>query len=247
MDPTLHPQSTLNRSSADRQSRYSRQEADAQAKHSWRPTQTAPRSHAYAAEAQFTQDSISVLNCAAGGSARLQGLGPMVDFKDRSLASHLKRNARSNRGGMYQWLWDNQAAVAKGLAHHQAGWDAVIERMTAAGVAGRHGAKPNRSSTVRVWALVCRDKAAAEAGAVERKPIPRKVNRSPRDNTAPMAATASPRGQVAVPARPNSPFAPNATTLATPARGRPSPEEAQEIARRQLDPRGRYLPPRSTT
>lgn len=168
-------------------------------------------------------------------------------WKDPSLTRAFKNQKRDAEGAIYQWLWDNHGMVAAGLASGEASWDRIAEKIRESGAAGKFGGKASRWQVAKTWTRVCKAKDEAAKPSGTGAPKRSSPNRSPRNNQPPVPVRADVSSPSTAPARPGSPFAPNAPTLATPANGRPSPDEVRERVRRQLDPRSRYAPPRSTT
>lgn len=170
-----------------------------------------------------------------------------VDPTLKAIRDAARSKPPPRHSAVYKWMKDRYPQIKALLDQERPEWETVRSKLSDAGLRNIKGQVLTVDSVRQTWAVVCRHVQASQGTQPEPKSARKPPNRSPRGNTAPIAATASPSRQVAAPARTDSPFAPNQTTLARPANGRPSPEEAREILRRQLDPRGRHLPPRSTT
>lgn len=168
-------------------------------------------------------------------------------WKDPSLTRAFKNQKRDAEGAIYQWLWDNHGMVAAGLASGEASWDRIAEKIRESGADGKFGGKASRWQVARTWTRVCKAKEGAAKPSSTNVPKRSAPNRSPRNNQLPVPVRAEISSPSTPPEKSESPFAPPPATLATPASGRPSPDEVRERVRRQLDPRSRYAPPRSTT
>lgn len=86
----------------------------------------------------------------------------MAKWKDLQLTAALKERRREADGAIFQWLWDNHAAIQESMRTGFVGWDAISERIRVAGASGRYGGKASRWQVARTWAVVCRRKERAE-------------------------------------------------------------------------------------
>jgi len=81
----------------------------------------------------------------------------MTTPKPGRILKAMQKNAHGGHGPVYRWLRANHQEIQDGFAQTDASWDTLVARMVGDGVTGRHGAIPNRRSTVKVWVRVCRD------------------------------------------------------------------------------------------
>ncbi|WP_338929234.1 hypothetical protein WDZ11_22355 (plasmid) [Roseomonas mucosa] len=139
---------------------------------------------------------------------------------------------------VYLWLRQRHDELADIIREHGPGWELIRSKMAKQGLTNKNGKPLTVSSVRQTWAIVCRHiregKGFPSSGKAARKP----PNRSPRDSRAPVPVgnVAAANTPVAAMEKGPMPFAPNLPNLRRPEPKRPTPEEAMEIAREQLDP-----------
>lgn len=119
--------------------------------------------------------------------------------KDPALRSFFRGRAQSSESAIFRWLWDHHAAVEEALGKHKAGWASIVDALVAAGVAGKLGGAPTRTSAMKTWARVCREKEIQRTRSVAADR--RRPNRSPRlSGPPPVVAPSAPVPAMTAPA-----------------------------------------------
>lgn len=169
-----------------------------------------------------------------------------VDPTLKAIRDAARSKPPPRHSAVYKWMKDRYPQIKALLGKERPEWETVRSKLTDAGLRNIKGEVLTVDSVRQTWAVVCRHVQASQETEPGPKPPRRPPNRSPRDNTTPVAATASPGKQVVVPSSTDSSFAPNAATAPTPGRRKMTPQEAKDSFRQLLENRHRPVRPRST-
>lgn len=156
------------------------------------------------------------------------------DAAVRAIQRAAQKKAPPGHSAAFKWLLDRHAEMAEVIDKERPGWDLIRESIHAAGVVGKHGQKLSVASLIQIWKRVCIEaerRATSEPAQSKRKP----PNRSPSAMASPPPDRTVTASQAEKDGDPRSVFAPNAPKLATTASGRPTPEQAMERLRQQLE------------